>query len=240
MNMSNVEDKEENDSSADEFTNYAELLSENEPLPPVAPGFVRLYRGDRIDGEGKPLHDKSSTEAPGRWFTDNPNSAEGYAGHTRLDSTEDTQPRHLYIDIPEETASEYNGLSPANAEALMMAGGVSGAPKSEWLLPQEIADQALEYKVEHTETLYEDGTEDGLMAVFQEPEVASYLKRIGITGERLTDAIQSPVRVESILLQIRNMLGERSIVVTDPKQLRSEVNRLDIAIGSANKRRYVT
>ncbi|MBP7807310.1 hypothetical protein KA047_02330 [Candidatus Saccharibacteria bacterium] len=220
----------------------AEIMSQPEiPLPPLAEGYVRLYRGDIVDDAGKPIINdvtgrSTALDTAGRWFTDNPNDAEGYAGGRQL-SHDESHRRHQFVDVPEEVAQRFNART-LPVETMIAANG-GHAFSNEWLLPSEIAAEAVEYRVDHDTEGYEPWVNKGLDELFCKPEIRSVIEEIGLDNEDLKELEDDPVRLNELLAQFSMLNGQNSLPLDDRHEFRQWLSQLMIGVESANKRRYL-
>ena len=220
-----------------EVIDSAERVLEQQPLPPIEPGFTRLYRGDRVDELGNPIVDGARTNAPGRWYTDNPNAAEGYAGWRLRGEEDSTRPRYQFIDIPVEDAQRFAAQN-LSSEELVEAHGTGSIPSSEWLLPSDVADHAQEYFISSTEQIYSDGVEAELGYFFSQPGVAESLHGMGVSVDALPEVLHNPDKTLRILLQLGSYLGQGQLEVSDKELFQKGLKELTVAVESANKKRY--
>lgn len=218
-----------------------------EPLPPVPEGHIRLYRGDVVDEAREPIirhidGRRTKQETEGRWFTDNPNAAEGYGlgRHYDLEQHHDqdsTNIRLRFVDVPEEVAHEFNTRN--LPLAYMSEANGTGGDASEWLLPPEAIEQAQEYGVEEVEELYEPEVEEGLQELLKNPELQSYLKEMNIDEARAQEILQSPVDMVMVIQQLAIGLGQKHFNVADPEAMQEQLHSLALGVDSAHKRRYL-
>ncbi len=220
----------------------AEIMAQPEiPLPPLAEGYVRLYRGDIVDDTGSPIIKditgrSTALDTAGRWFTDNPNDAEGYAGGRQLSHGESYR-RHQFVDVPEEVALRYNARN-LPVETMIAANG-GHAFSNEWLLPREIAAEAVEYRVDHDTEGYEPWVNKGLDELFSKPEIRSVIEEIGLNNEGLKELEDDPIRLNELLAQFSMLNGQNSLPLDDRDEFRQRLSQLMIGVESANKRRYL-
>lgn len=112
---------------------------------PVSKGFVRLYRGEAVEGAGRiniPDWLKENPEyidikeATGRWFAEDSRYAQWYANHVR---NNELTPRISYVDVPKEVAEKARVSSqPEDVRRF------SSDPENEFFLPSEYAKQRVE------------------------------------------------------------------------------------------------
>lgn len=220
----------------------AEIMTQPEiPLPPLADGYVRLYRGDIVDEDRRPIvrdvtGRATAMETAGRWFTDNPNDAEGYAGGRQL-SHEESYRRHQFVDVPEEVAQRFNART-LPVEIMIAANG-GHAFSNEWLLPSEIAAQAVEYRVDDDAEGYEPWVNKGLDELFSKPEIRSVIEEMGLDNEGLKELEDDPIRLNELLAQFSMLNGQNSLPLDDRDEFRQRLSQLMIGVESANKRRYL-
>jgi hypothetical protein len=117
----------------------SEFMQQHPGLPPVLPGFVRLFRGEGMAEPGQPplpdwieqaKHMQGIYEAEGRWFHPLRGEAEWYANEAE-------NGRLFYVDLPERVANDslINNL-PEDHPARRF----SARPNEEHFLPREIAE----------------------------------------------------------------------------------------------------
>lgn len=210
-----------------------EQLPDGLPLPPVEPGYIRLYRGDAVGDAGLPFTDQAgswhmSAEASGRWFTDVPTAAEGYAASRQADFP-GAHRRQQFIDLPTETAATFNTPNIPIEEMQDANGG--HAVSNEWLLPPELAQKAREYQVVHVEQLYEPGVEEDLTALLQSPQVGEYFSSVDPTT--LPELVKDPRTAMDLLEQLSMGIGQGhlpELTAADRQQLDEDIHRLHIAV----------
>jgi hypothetical protein len=109
-------------------------------LPPVKPGFVRLYRGEAIPGSGvqapdwarQAAQESGAAEAGGRWFARDPAQADWYVKDA-------DRGRLVYVDVPEAVANESKVSNlPEDSPARRFG---RRDPENEHFLPREWADK---------------------------------------------------------------------------------------------------
>lgn len=211
------------------------------PLPPVEPGFVRLYRGDVIDLEGSPVienvKDRDTAFATvGRWFTHDPNAAEGYAGGRIFDHDHERM-RFRFTDIPIADAEKYNTFN-LPLDVMRGANGTGGS-RDEWLLPKELADQAREYHVAPTDRLYDPETEASLQLIFSDPGVTEFIKELGVDETSLPEVLSSPAQTRNALHQLSMSLGQNHFKTADNEAIGAAIAHAYIGAGSAHKQRLL-
>jgi hypothetical protein len=210
-------------------------------LPPVRDGYVRLYRGDIVDEHRNPIIQDvtgraTAMDTAGRWFTDKPNDAEGYAGGRQAKNAGSFR-RYSFVDVPEDVAAQYNARALSSEEIRAANGG--HAFSNEWILPRDIVDNAVEYKVVESEDRYDPTVAHGLHTVFERPEVQSALEEMGIDRQILQDITHKPVELQLLLEQLSMMLGQNHLIVEDKEALGAELAQLNQGVQSAYKRRYL-
>ncbi len=216
-------------------------FSPEQALPPLEAGFVRLYRGDVVDPNGNPFAEEmvgrsTNHDIGGRWFTDNPNAAEGYAASRQHDVAKRTPEtlavaRTRFVDVPVEVAEQHNGIAKTDE-------GSRGAA-DEWLLPQEFADAAAEYHVKTTDQQYPEGVEAGLLEILSNPELTGLLGEMGVTADRIHDIIADPHQVIEVLDGISRHALSGEVPVSDKASLEESLRALHRGVESAYKYRYV-
>lgn len=220
----------------------AEVMTQPEiPLPPLADGYVRLYRGDIVDEDRHPIvrdvtGRATAMETAGRWFTDNPNDAEGYAGGRQADN-EGSLRRYTFVDVPAEIAATYN--TPALSSEQMRSANGGHTFANEWLLPRELADGATEYNVVQSEEMYDPTVIEDLHSVVSRPEVQSALQEMGVDNVRLEDIQQKPIELQQVLEQLSMMLGQNHLSVADRDVLSNQLAGLNRGVQSAHKQRVL-
>lgn len=230
-------------STEDSFPSYAiESLGDGEvALPPVAPGHIRLYRGDVVDDSGVPVVELidgrgTAAETAGRWFTDNPVNAEGYS-KGRLMQSGGGHTRNRFVDIPEDAAFEHNTRNLPN-EVMTEANGTAGLPE-EWLLPKDLADQSTEYQVKEVDQLYEHDIELGLHDLLSSPELQEHLSSMNVSKANRDDLIRDPSMMTMILEQLSMGLSQNHYRVSNPEELEAVITDLYRGVQSAHKQRYI-
>jgi len=143
---------------------------ENAPteLPPVAPGYVRLWRGEVPGGEtgfsGEPSY-------RGRWFTESEKKARNYMPTTREG--------HLtYIDVPESLANASRASDIVPDYTI----------KSDYILPEEWAEQARPdiRKITPPRPPKPESWDDALTTIFKERDLREWKERYETRNEDKT------------------------------------------------------
>lgn len=212
-----------------------------EPLPPVSRGYIRLYRGDVVDEERNPIivadeGRSAAEEAAGHWFTNNPNHAEGYAAGRNLDH-EYGLPRLRFVDVPEHAATAFNTRN-LPSDVMTQTNG-TGGDSTEWLLPDEIIEQAREYRVKDVDQLYEPNIEEGIRVILVDPELQAYLQEMGLNKDKIEVIINDPVSIDGVLSQIFTGLSQGHFEVADKEEKQMVLRELILGVESAHKERYL-
>lgn len=217
-----------------------EQLTDGLPLPPLQEGYVRLYRGDAVDEARLPLSEEAgsrhmSAHSAGRWFTDAPAAAEGYAVARKADSPGSLR-RQRFIDLPVSVAETFNTPNLPPEEIWEANGGHSVS--NEWLLPPEFAEKAREYQVQYDEKLYEPGVEDELTALFYSPDVTAYF--YNIDPDSVPDLIKDPNTAKALLEQLSMGLGQGHLPAhVDQNSMGETIHRLHRAVESSHTKRLL-
>lgn len=212
-----------------------------EPLPPIPEGCIRLYRGDVVDDEREPIirhieGRKTKQETEGRWFTDNPNYAEGFAGGRQLDLGEGHM-RLRFVDVPEEVAEEFNTRN-LPLEYMRDANG-TGGDANEWLLPSDVIEGAHEYGFVETDQTYEPEIEQGLKDLLTSSELAEYLASMGVDDAAAEEIIADPVESAMVLHQLSMGFGHEHFHIADTEAMERTLRQLSLGVDSAHKKRHL-
>ena len=218
-----------------------ELLPDEMPLPPLQEGFVRLYRGDVVDAQGRPIVEEvdgrsTASETAGRWFTNDPNAAEGY-GAGRVQNPDGEHPRTRFIDVPADVAHTYNTRNLSLKENLE-ANGTAGNSE-EWLLPADIIDQAHEYQVKYVDRQYEPEVEAGLHEILADPSIVAILKLMDNIPSQVQDIINDRTLTTMVMEQFAIQLGQDPHPTEHTRELSAKIGELMYGVGSAHKQRYI-